>query len=98
MIENIKLLLGDAAINYSDALIELQLTRAVNEIEAYCNRKIDDELLAAAEEIAVIKLLRQNTEGLSSQGFSGISESYIDGYPSNITAILDRKRKIKIVG
>ena len=48
-----------------------------------------------AGQIAVIKLNRINTEGLASQGYSGVSESYIDGYPAEIQAVLNRKRKIK---
>ena len=50
-----------------------------------------------AERIAIIKLNRINTEGLTAQSYSGVSESYIDGYPADILAILNRKRKIKVV-
>ena len=95
MIENIKLMLGNSASNYSDAQINLALRRAVMEIETYCKREIDVELSMVAEEIAVIKLNRLGTEGLNSQSFSGVSESYIDGYPDHITKILNSKRRIK---
>jgi hypothetical protein len=57
----------------------------------------DYELEMVAERIAIIKLNRMNTDGLASQSFSGVSESYIDGYPADILAILNRKRKIKVV-
>lgn len=97
MIEEIKLLLGDAASNFSDALIALCLKQALAEVEAYCKREVDAELEMAAERIAVIKLNRIHTEGLSGQSFSGVSENYIDGYPADILAILDRKRKIKVL-
>ena len=97
MLEEIKLLLGDAASNYSDAQIGLCLKQALAEVEAYCNRKLDYELEVVAERIAIIKLNRMNTEGLASQSFSGVSESYIDGYPADILAVLNRKRKIKII-
>lgn len=97
MIEEIRLLLGDAASNYSDEQISLYLKMAMSEVQIYCNRELDAELELIAERIAVIKLNRINTEGLSSQGFSGISESYIDGYPADIKAVLNRKRKIKVV-
>ena len=97
MIEEIKVLLGDAAENYPDMLINLCLKAALAEVEAYCNRKIDTELELVAQRIAIIKLNRTNTEGLASQSFSGVSESYIDGYPADILAILNRKRKIKVV-
>lgn len=97
MIEEIKLLLGDAADNYSDAQIGLCLKLALAEVEAYCNRMIDLELEMVAQKIAIIKLNRLNTEGLSAQTYSGVSESYIDGYPAEILTVLNRKRKIKVV-
>jgi hypothetical protein len=97
MIEEIKLLLGEAASNFSDAQIALCLKLALAEVEAYCNRSIDLELEIIAEKIAVIKLNRINTEGLAAQSFSGVSENYIDGYPAEILAVLNRKRKVKIL-
>ena len=97
MIEEIKLLLGDAAANYSEAQINLALKMAISEVEEYCNRELDAALELIAEKIAVIKLNRMNTEGLASQSYSGVSESYIDGYPQEILTVLNRKRKIKVM-
>lgn len=96
MIENIKLMLGDAAQNFSDALIALRYKQAKFEVETYCKRELDLELEMIAEEIAVIKLNRTNTEGLSSQSANGVSENYIDGYPDSIMKVLDAKRDRKI--
>jgi hypothetical protein len=95
--EDIKILLGEAANNFTDAQIDLCLKHAKAEIESYCNREIDAELEICAQKIAIIKLNRLNSEGLASQGYSGVSESYIDGYPADILAVLNRKRKIKVV-
>ena len=97
MIEEIKLLLGDAAENYSEMVIGLCAKQALAEVEAYCGRSADYELEMVAQRIAIIKLNRINTEGLASQSYSGVSESYIDGYPADILSILNRKRKIKVV-
>lgn len=97
MIENIKIRLGDAAANYKDELINLYIEDAKSEIKSYCNRDLDDELNRCAEKIVIIKLNRLNSEGLASQSYSGSSESYIDGYPADILAVLNRKRKIKVV-
>lgn len=97
MIDEIKILLGDAAANFSDALISLCAKQSLAEVESYCNRVADTELELVALRIAVIKLNRLNTEGLTAQSFSGVSESYIDGYPQDILTILNRKRKIKVV-
>lgn len=95
MIDEIKILLGDIANNYTDSQISLYYRLAAAEVEEYCHRELDDVLKLMAEQIAVIKLNRINTEGLASQGYSGVSESYIDGYPAEIQAVLNRKRKIK---
>lgn len=97
MVEEIKILLGDAAVNYTDAQIGLAAKMSLAEVESYCNRKVDYELELIATKIAVIKLNRANTEGLAAQSYSGISETFVDGYPADILAALNRKRKIKVV-
>lgn len=97
MLEEMKILLGDAATKYSDAQISLAYRIASAEVEEYCRRELDTVLELAAQQIAVIKLNRQNTEGLASQSYSGVNESYIDGYPAEIQAILNRKRKVKFI-
>lgn len=98
MLDEIRVMLGESASNYTDAQIGLAAKQAVAEVSAYCNRSLlDYELETVAERIAVIKLNRLNTEGLASQSFSGVSETYVDGYPADIMAVLNRKRKIKVV-
>ena len=97
MIDDIKVMLGDAAQRYTDAQIGLCLKMALAEVEAYCKRSLDYELEVIAQRIAIIKLNKLNNEGLASQGFSGVSENYIDGYPADIIAVLNRKRKIKVI-
>lgn len=93
MIEEIKVLLGTNASKYTDEQIGLVLKQSLAEIEAYCNREIDFELEVIAEKITVIKLYRLGTEGLSSQSFTGVSESFLNGYPSEIMMVLNMKRK-----
>ena len=97
MIENIKILLGDAAANYTDEQINLYYQMALSEVETYCNRTADKDMELCAQRITTIKLNRINTEGLASQSYSGISENYVDGYSADIIAILNRKRKIKVM-
>lgn len=97
MIDEIKIMLGEAAANYTDAQIQLAYRMALAEVEAYCKRDADTVLELCAEKIAVIKLNRSNTEGLASQSYSGVSENYLDGYPEDIQMILRGKRRIKVV-
>lgn len=97
MVNDIKLMLGESASNFSDDLISLYYKQSLAEVEDYCRREADATLEMIADRIAVIKLNRHHSEGLTSQNFSGISESYLDGYPADIQAMLDRKRKIKVI-
>lgn len=98
MTEKIKLLLGEAAANYTEPQIELSYELASSEVKSYCNREqLDEALQLVAARIAVIKLNRLNTEGLASQSYSGVNESYVDGYPADILAILKNKRRIKFM-
>ena len=97
MLEELKILLGESVNNYTEAQMRLYLKLAIAEVEEYCKRDLDLTLELVALQIAKIKLNRIDTEGLASQGFSGVSESYIDGYPDEIQKVLNRKRKLKVV-
>lgn len=97
MTEEIKILLGEASANYTEAQIDLAYRMAVAEIEDYCQRELDTVLEFEAMKIAVIALNRTGTEGLGSQGFSGISESFINDLPEDILRVLNRKRKIRVI-
>ena len=96
MLETIKFILGDNN-DYTDLFLSTILDQTISEIEIYCNRPIDKELESVVVRLVIIRLNRLNSEGLSSQAYSGITESYIDGYPSDIKAILNRKRKLKLL-
>lgn len=94
MLEKIKLCLTNNT--YTDELINLFIEDTTKEIKIYCNREdIDTELESVIRRIVIIKLNRMNSEGISSQSYSGVSESFIDGYPQDIISILNRKRKLK---
>lgn len=97
MIDNVKVLLGDSAGNYTDAQVALAVEMAATEVESYCNRELDAELEFIAAQMAVVKLNRLGTEGAAALSFSGVTESYVDGYPANIMAVLNRKRKMKVL-
>lgn len=94
MLEKIKICLTNNT--YTDELINLFIEDTTKEVKIYCNREdIDTELESVIRRIVIIKLNRMNSEGLSSQSYSGVSESFIDGYPQDIVSILNRKRKLK---
>ena len=94
MIDEIKLLMGDAAANYSDAQIGLMAKIALDYVETYTQRELDYSLTLLAERITIILLNRMNSEGISSESFNGTSVSYIDGLPDDIIQALNKKRKV----
>ena len=93
MIEEIKVLLGTNASKYTDEQIGLALKQSLAEIEGYCNREPDYELEVIATKMSVIKLYRLGTEGLNSHSFTGVSEAFLNGYPTEIMMVLNMKRK-----
>lgn len=97
MVEEIKLLMGDASSNFSDAQIGLMAKLALDFVETYTDRNANYSLTLLAERIAVIYLNRMNTEGLSSTSFSGSSESFLDGLPDDIIKALNKKRKVRVI-
>lgn len=97
MLDKLKIMMGEAAAAYTDAQIELALEMAEQEAAAYTNRALDDELRMIALRMAIVRLNRINTEGLAAQAYSGVNESYIDGYPQEIMMMLNRKRKVKLL-
>ena len=97
MVEEIKLLMGDASSNFSDAQIGLMAKLALDFVETYTDRNANYSLTLLAERIAVIYLNRMNTEGLTSTSFSGSSESFLDGLHDDIIRELDKKRKVRVI-
>ncbi|WP_312047579.1 phage head-tail connector protein [Anaerotignum sp.] len=87
--EQVKLITG----NINDDLISLVLDKAKAEISAYLNLDYDTRYDNMAVDIAVLKVNRLGCDGLSAQGYSGASESYIDGYPQEIKMQLDKFKK-----
>ena len=97
MIEEIKLMLGESAANYTEPQISLALKQAQLEVKSYCKRDLDEELELMAQKIAVVNLNRQGAEGISNSSYSGVSEAYVNGYPEEIMQVLRRKRKLRVI-
>lgn len=97
MLEELKIMLGDAAAAFTDAQLEIALRQAQEEAVAYCRRKLDDDLILIAQKMAIYRLNRINTEGLAGQSFNGVNETYLDGYSADIMMMLNRKRKVKLI-
>lgn len=102
---DLDVILGNNAGNYTEPQKEWALKAARCEVEAYIGRTINEAdgtegspLYSAVLDIAIIKLQRLGTEAVASQSFSGVSESFLSGYPAHIVSILNRYRRIKVIG
>lgn len=96
MLDNLKLILGVGADK--NAILALILDVVTQEFLDYTNREdLPNGANAVVLQMAVIRYNRIGSEGLASQGYSGVSESYIDGYPDNIRKQLNRYRKLKAI-
>lgn len=99
MLKTLKLLLGERAAGYTDEYLTLLLEQAQTEAMAYTRR--DDVplgLQAVIPRMALVIANRSGSEGVAAQGFSGVSESYLDGWPADILAVLRRYRRIGVMG
>lgn len=71
---------------------------AVAEACAYCNRPtMPPEAVGTLAQMVVLKYNRRGTEGATAEGYSGVTESYVDGYPSDIKHALMRWRKLTVI-
>lgn len=96
MLDKLKLILGVGSDK--EPVLELILDVVIQEFLDYTNRDdIPNGANAVVLQMAVIQYNRLGSQGLASQGYSGVSESYIDGYPDNIKKQLNRYRKLKTI-
>ena len=96
MLEKVKLLLG-IADNTKDDLLTLLIEQAVEEAIVYTHNECVDELNTSIIQMVVYKYNRIGTEGLDSEGYSGVSFQYTSDYPENIMRGLRAKRKVVLV-
>ena len=83
-LERLQIRLGAAAAG-KEALLEELLTGAEENLKLTANRKtLPLEADTLIVKIAVIDFNRIGFEGQQSQSFSGVSDSWIDGYPDDI--------------
>ena len=96
MLEKVKLLLG-IADNTKDDLLTLLIEQAVEEAIVYTHNECVDELNTSIIQMVVYKYNRIGTEGVDSEGYSGVSFQYTSDYPENRMRGLRAKRKVVLV-
>lgn len=97
MIDNIKLLL-DINDNSKDSLLNFLIEFCSQQALDYTHLKELDNSLNYIVVLMVVESYNKiGSEGIASKSYSGISETPIDGYSSNVLKLLKSKRKIRTV-
>lgn len=77
-----------------DAVLQVLLEQAANEFLQYTNRdEIPEKATNVIVDMAVVKYNLLGTEGLNSQSYSGMSETY-EQYSSQLIKALNRYRRL----
>ncbi|NFA43977.1 hypothetical protein EXM65_15735 [Clostridium botulinum] len=96
IIESIKLRPGIS--NVDEFLLADIVQDAVIEVSDYINIKEGEELplgcISIVKDIVVIKVNKLGSEGVSSESYSGVSQSYTEDIPKDILRKLKRYRKL----
>jgi hypothetical protein len=92
-IERLKVKLGHSE---DDNLLEVYLDDAKYEFLSYTGRKdIPKAAMGVIEDMVIAKYNQRGNEGLASQSYSGISESYQTTYSDTTKTSLNRWRKLR---
>ena len=96
MIDDMKLLLGITTTEKDD-LLDLLIAQAKNDAKDYTNSDDVSKLSSTIIKMAIYNYNRLGTEGIDSEGYSGVSYSYSADYPEAILRSLRKNRKIKLL-
>ncbi|NFA40989.1 hypothetical protein EXM65_00020 [Clostridium botulinum] len=96
IIESIKLRPG-ISNNSDDILLDI-IKDTIIDVSEYINLEDGKELptkcISIVKDIVVIKVNKLGSEGVSSESYSGVSQSYIEDIPKDILRKLRRYRKL----
>lgn len=74
------------------------ITDSIQEIKDYLNYGEADtlplSLKSTVQELVIIKVNRMGAEGLQSESYSGVSQTYIEGLPQSLKATLRKYRRL----
>lgn len=96
MIENIKMLLG-LTTDEKDPILNLLIMQCIDDARQFTHREDTWEMNSLIEQMVVYRYNVLGAEGLTSEGYSGLSYHYTNDYPENILNSLKRLRKLVIV-
>ena len=95
LLERLKARLDDAEV--PDVKLQAIVEDVTQEVLADTNQsKLNAQLESAVISLSVIAVNRIGTEGLASEGYSGVSTSYLDDVPPRVASILNANRRLGV--
>lgn len=81
----------------SDGKLQAIIDDVTLEVLADTNQSnLNAQLESAVISMSVIAVNRLGTEGLASEGYSGVSTSYLDDVPPRVASILNANRRLSV--
>lgn len=95
-LEMVKTMLGITSTE-KDGLLSLLIDQATEEAITYTHNESVETLSAVIVKMVVYNYNRLGTEGVDSEGYSGVSFNYSADYPEAIMRSLRAKRKVQVI-
>ena len=93
LLERLKARLDDVEV--PDIKLQAIVEDVTQEVLADTNQsKLNAQLESAVISLSVIAVNRLGTEGVASEGYSGVSTSYLDDVPPRVASILNANRRL----
>ena len=95
LLEHLKARLDDVEV--PDVKLQAIVEDVTQEVLADTNQpELNAQLESAVISLSVIAVNRLGTEGLASEGYSGVSTSYLDDVPPRVASILNANRRLGV--
>ena len=95
LLERLKARLDDVEV--PDIKLQAIVEDVTQEVLADTNQsKLNAQLESAVISLSVIAVNRLGTEGVESEGYSGVSTSYLDDVPPRVASILNANRRLGV--
>ena len=95
LLERLKARLDDVEV--PDIKLQAIVEDVTQEVLADTNQsELNAQLESAVISLSVIAVNRLGTEGLASEGYSGVSTSYLDDVPPRVASILNANRRLGV--
>ena len=95
LLERLKARLDDVEV--PDVKLQAIVEDVTQEVLADTNQsKLNAQLESAVISLSGIAVNRLGTEGVASEGYSGVSTSYLDDVPPRVASILNANRRLGV--